>query len=60
MNSEIGDNVIIGARSVVSGIIPSNCVAVGTPCKPIVSLDEYWERRKSKQYKEARQLVIEY
>ena len=60
MNSEIGDNVIIGSQSVVSGKIPSNCVAVGSPAKPIMTLDEYWERRKSKQYKEAVQLVVEY
>lgn len=60
MNSEIGDNVIIGAQSVVCGKIPSNCVAVGSPAKPIMSLDEYWKRRKSKQYDEAVQLVVEY
>lgn len=60
MNSEIGDNVIIGAQSVVCGKIPNNCVAVGSPAKPIMSLDEYWQRRKAKQYEEAVQLVLEY
>lgn len=34
----IGDNVVIGAGSVVTKDIPSNCVAVGNPCKPIKSL----------------------
>ena len=29
----IGDNVVIGAGSVVNKDIPSNCVAVGNPCK---------------------------
>lgn len=29
----IGSNVIIGAGSVVTGDIPSNCVAVGNPCR---------------------------
>lgn len=29
----IGDNVTIGAGSVVTKNIPSNCVAVGNPCK---------------------------
>ena len=31
----IGDNVIIGAGSVVKKDIPSGCIALGTPCKPI-------------------------
>lgn len=31
----IGDNVSIGAGSVVVGDIPSNTVAVGNPCKVI-------------------------
>ena len=34
----IGDNVVIGAGSVVAKDIPSNYVAVGNPCKPIKSL----------------------
>ena len=31
----IGDNVIIGAGSVVTKDIPSNVIAAGTPCKVI-------------------------
>jgi len=34
----IGDNVTIGAGSVVTGNIPSNCVAVGNPAKVIRNL----------------------
>ena len=34
----IGNNVVIGAGSVVTKDIPSNCVAVGNPCKPVKSL----------------------
>lgn len=34
----IGDNVVIGARSVVTKDIPSNVVAVGNPCKVIREL----------------------
>lgn len=34
----IGDNVVIGSGSVVTKDIPSNCVAVGNPCKVIKSL----------------------
>lgn len=32
---EIGDNVVIGAGSVVTKSIPSNTIAVGNPCKVI-------------------------
>lgn len=60
MNTEIGDNVIIGAGSVVSGKIPSNCVVAGAPAKQIMTLDEYWERRQKKQYEEASTIVKEY
>ena len=31
----IGDNVVIGAGSIVTKDIPSNSVAVGNPCKVI-------------------------
>lgn len=32
---QIGNNVTIGAGSVVVKDLPDNCVAVGNPCKPI-------------------------
>lgn len=32
---KIGNNVIIGANSIVTKDIPSNVIAVGAPCKPI-------------------------
>jgi maltose O-acetyltransferase len=34
----IGDNTTIGAGSVVSKSIPSNCVAVGNPCQVVKQL----------------------
>ena len=34
----IGDNVTIGAGSVVTKDIPSNCVALGSPCKVVKNL----------------------
>jgi acetyltransferase-like isoleucine patch superfamily enzyme len=37
----IGENCVIGARSVVSTDIPPNSVAVGVPARVIMSLDEY-------------------
>ncbi len=39
----IGDNVVVGAGAVVTHDLPSDCVAVGTPAKPIRSIDEYWQ-----------------
>lgn len=35
----IGDNVVIGGGSVVVSDIPSNCVTVGNPCRPIRYLE---------------------
>ena len=35
----IGDNSVIGAGSVVTKNIPSNCVAVGNPCRVIKTID---------------------
>ena len=36
----IGDNVVIGAGSVVTKDLPSNVVAVGNPCRVLRSVDE--------------------
>lgn len=44
----IGNNVIIGAGSVVTKDIPSNSVYGGNPAKLIMTLDEFYKRRKSK------------
>lgn len=56
----IGNNVIIGAGSLVISDIPDDCVAVGSPCKRVMSLEEYHEKRIQKQYEEATELVREY
>ena len=45
----IGDNVIIGANSVVNKDIPSDCVAVGSPCRPIKPIKDYIESVKSQE-----------
>lgn len=37
----IGDNVVIGAGSVVTKDIPSNVVAVGNPCKVLREVNEH-------------------
>lgn len=41
----IGDNVFIGANSVVTKNIPSNSIAVGSPARVICTLEEYYQKR---------------
>lgn len=41
----IGDNCFIGANSVVSHNIPANSIAVGSPAKVIMSLEDYYQKR---------------
>lgn len=56
----VGNNVIIGANSLVNKNIPDNVVVAGNPAKVIMSIEDYYEKRKSEQYKEAKELVLEY
>ena len=42
--AHIGNNVVIGARSVVTKDIPDNSVAVGVPCRVIKTTEEYFEK----------------
>lgn len=42
----IGSNVVIGSGSIVTKDIPSNCVAVGNPCKAIRQITDD-DRKKS-------------
>jgi acetyltransferase-like isoleucine patch superfamily enzyme len=44
----IGSNVVVGAGSIVTHDLPSDCVAVGTPAKPIHTLAEYRARLESR------------
>lgn len=41
----IGDNCFIGAGSIVSKDIPANSIAVGAPCKVIMTLEDYYQKR---------------
>jgi len=41
--STIGDGSVIGARAIVKGSIPNNCVAAGAPAR-VVRKDIAWER----------------
>lgn len=51
--SYIGENTIIGAGSVVSGHLEGNAVYAGNPARKIMSLDEFYHKRKVKQLDEA-------
>ena len=42
----IGDNVIIGARSVVKGNIPSNTVWAGVPARQLCTIEEFYNKKK--------------
>ena len=42
----IGNNVIIGANSLVNKNVPDNTVVAGNPAKVIMTIDEYYEKRK--------------
>ncbi len=44
----IGDNCFIGAGSIVNKDIPANSIAVGVPCKVLMTLEEYYQKRKVK------------
>jgi len=47
--TSIGDNVIIGACSVIKGEIPSNSIVVGNPYKVIGQTDKYAIKYKDKK-----------
>lgn len=56
----IGDNVIIGAGSVVTKDCEPNSVYAGNPARKIMTLREYYDKRLSKQFSEAKVLAKEY
>ena len=51
--TSIGDNCIIGARSVVKGEIPSNTVWAGVPAKMICTLEDFYEKKMQLKIKDA-------
>lgn len=53
MGSTIGDNVIIGAGSIVSGEVESNSVYAGNPARKVCSLEQHYQKLKSKFKKSA-------
>lgn len=56
-NVEIGDNVIIGAGSVVTKNCQSNSVYAGNPARRIMSLEDYYCKRKASYINEAKKIV---
>lgn len=58
--TQIGNNTIIGANSVVSGVLEGDAVYAGNPARKIMSLDEYYNKRKHKQLNEAVEYVRHY
>lgn len=57
MGANIGDHSIIGAGSVVRGEIPPYTVAAGNPAKPIMSLEDYYLKRKKASIEEAKEYI---
>lgn len=47
-NTEIDDNCIIAAGSVVKGKFEANSIIAGVPAKKISSIDDYFERNKER------------
>lgn len=60
MGTHIGDNVIIGAGSVVNGTIPSNVVVAGNPAQVIRTLDEHYQIKKRRMLGDAVECVRTY
>lgn len=58
--TRIGNNVIIGANSTVTGTIPDNCVAAGNPARVICTLDEYKKKRESNVCGETKTMIEMY
>lgn len=59
-NVEIGNNVIIGAGSVVTKDCEDNAVYAGAPAKKIMSIEEFHKKRKEQQLEEAVTIVNQY
>lgn len=51
--SHIGANSIIGAGSLVSGNLEGNAVYAGNPAHKIMSIEDYYKKRKNSQLAEA-------
>lgn len=48
-NVRIGNNVVIGAGSVVTKDVPNNCVYAGNPAKFVCSFEDYKKKHITNQ-----------
>lgn len=60
MGSKVGNNVIIGAGSIVKGEIPDNVVIAGNPARVICTLEDHYKKRKEKSIIEAKTCAQEF
>lgn len=56
----IGNNVVIGAGTLVNRDIPDNCVAAGNPVRIICDLESYRVKREKERLADAKSVVREY
>lgn len=52
-DTTIGNNCVIGAGSVVRGVVPDNSVVAGNPAHLIMTIDELYRRYKAREVSEA-------
>ena len=55
----IGKDSIIGAGSVVTRDIPPGSVAAGNPCRVIMTVEQYYQKRKAVYQEEAKSYALE-
>lgn len=60
MGTHIGNNVIVGAGSVVHGDVPDNVVIAGNPAKIICTLEEHYKNRLASTRGEALECASRY
>ena len=52
--------MFIGVGSLVNKNIPDNCVATGNPCKVIMPIEDYYQKRFIAQKKETFEIYSKY
>ncbi len=60
MGAHIGNNTIIGAGSIVSGDFPDDVVIGGNPARVIMSLEQFYKKRKENVIEAAKLYCAEY
>lgn len=56
----VGNNCVIGAGSVVTKDVPGNTVVAGNPAKVIMTIDDFYKKRKQSYVDDAKELAVEY